>query len=322
MTLKEFLQNNESSIGESGGNWNDCNSLNQLNKARSILYSTGIWDGMIAYTCISNCYNGRLIVPWFADQILDAYTCKKRVTIETGEYFSIVDKSYCGKQIGITDTQTYSPTPVDLQLLSRGLSITSGDMDDQDKIITIVYLNNRGSVITDEIEIDQAFKKYRTSTSIKKIVSISKPASSGEIHFHSNSKGCPYLFTLSPYETNPQYRVYCVNGNECNHCFPDGGCCSDTQIVLKLKKKHFTFTELHYNHQIDFNSHALALAMQSIPELEKRTPEGLNMHRQLIKEALDYLKKNNNVRDDKPNNFSPHNYYPEVVHNEFDSCCQ
>lgn len=284
MNVKQFLQENSSSIGSSGAEWDDCSALTQLNRARSLLYSLGDWDGLTVYSCISQCATGKLITPWFASEIKAAYTCKGKVTIATGEYFSIVSKSCCGKRLGITDTQTYSPTPVDIGEQCRGISLMSGDMDDEKQTISIVYMNRRGSIITDQFEITDAFKKHRTSSSIKQIISISKPATSGEIHFYSNDKGCPYLFSLSPYESSPRYRVYCLNNNEC------GSCCGGN-IVLKLRKKYVPYTDKHYDHLIDLNPYALSLGMQAISAMDQRTVEGFNLHNSLVRNAVDFLKK-------------------------------
>lgn len=291
MTLKEFLQENSGSIGDSGGEWDSCEALKQLNRARSLIYSLGNWDGLTTYACVSPCSKGRFVTPWFASEVKAAYTCRETVTINSGEYFSLVNKGCCGNKLGITDTQTYSATPVPIDELCRGFSVFSGDMDDEQQTITVVYHNNKGSVITDEFQLTEAFKKYRSSSSVKKIVSISKPPTSGEVHFHSNEKGCPYLFSLSPYESSQRYRIYCINANEC------GGCCGK-QIVLKMRKKCFPYTALHYHHQVDLNSHALALGMQAISALDQRTPEGLNLYRSLVREVIDLLKKEQTEKSD------------------------
>lgn len=284
MTVKEFLQENEASILAKGGKWDDCRSITQLNRARSLLYSLGDWDGLTVYSCVPNCASGRLITPWFASEIKAAYTCKGKVTIATGEYFSIVSKSCCGKRIGITDTQTYSPTPIDLDEQCKGISLMASDMLDEGQDVSISYINRKGSVVTDKFNIKEAFKKYKTSTSVKKIVSISKSPTSGGIHFYSNENGSPCLFSLSPYESSPKYRVYCINGSECDSC------CGEN-IVLKLHKKYVPYTDKHYDHLIDLNPYALSLGMQAISALDQRTTEGFNLHNALVRNAVDFLKK-------------------------------
>ena len=283
MTIKQFLIENASSIGGAGSSWDDCNALTQLNRARSLLYSLGDWDGLTVYACVSKCASGRLITPWFASEIKAAYTCNGPITIADEEYFRIVNKSCCGRAVGITDTETYSPTPVELEDECSSISIVSGDMNDVGKTISIVYINRKGSIVTDEIEIKEAFKKYKTSFPVRKIISISKPPTGGEIFFYSNKEGCKRLFTLSPYESSPRYRVYCINDNDCS-------CCGD-KVILKLRKKYIPYTDIHYEHLIDLNPYALSLGMQAIAALDQRTPEGFNLHNALVRNAIDFLKK-------------------------------
>lgn len=284
MTVKQFLIENASSIGGAGSSWDDCNALTQLNRARSLLYSLGDWDGLTVYSCVQKCSSGKLITPWFASEIKSAYTCNGNITIADEEYFRIVSKSCCGRQVGIIDTETYSPTPVELDDNCSSISIVSGDLNDTGKVVSIVYTNRKGSIVTDEIEIKEAFKKYKTSFPVRKIISISKPPTGGEIFFYSNKEGCKRLFSLSPYESSPRYRVYCLNNNEC------GSCCGGN-IVLKLRKKYVPYTDIHYDHLIDLNPYALSLGMQAISALDQRTVEGFNLHNSLVRNAVDFLKK-------------------------------
>lgn len=283
MTVKEFLQDNESSIGSSGGKWDSCDALKQLNRTRNLFYGLGTWDGLTTYACISSCSKGRLITPWFASKIDEAYTCNRKVTIATGGYFALVDRSYCGRRLRVEDTQTYSSTPIPIEESCKGLLVESQDILDAGKTISISYLNKRGSVVSDEIQLTETFKKFKTSSTIKSIISINKPVTSGEIHFFSRDDN-KHLFSLSPYENSPRYRVYCINGNECSNC------CGET-FVLKMRRRYLPFSEVHYEHHIDLNPHALAIGMQAMSAFDERTSEGLNRYTSLVRSAVDLLKK-------------------------------
>lgn len=283
MTLQEFLKNNESSFGQKGAKWNDCANLKQINKARSLIYSLGVWDGMISYLCVK-CLSGVFYLPFSAERILSAYRCSSGIKIAEGEYFSVVRGSNVGDPISIIDNKVYSSTPVDIDYTGF-INFRLTDFNDKGSNVNIVYRNTSGSIVTDNILIEKPFEKYRTSTKVKEILSLTKDSTSGNLEVLTGMG--KYLFHLSPYETEAKYRRYCAS----THCCSKSKCSCSSEIIIQTKNKFYPYTELHYSHIIDVNEHALVLALQAIAALEKRDTEGFNLYKSIIASVVDFLKK-------------------------------
>jgi hypothetical protein len=141
---------------------------------------------------------------------------------------------------------------------------------------------------------------------VVKIISIWKDSTAGMVHvFNVNHNGdcCDRQFGMHPLETNLKYRLYCVSDLCCSSC---------SKIVLKVKKKYFPFTSMHYNHQIDFVEHGLSLAMEAISAKNKRTPEGLKLYNELFRSALNYIKINTVQEEQTTFDMSYSNDYPAI----------
>lgn len=282
MTVQDFLILNAESIGPTGGDWNSCDALRVLNKARSALYGIDNWSGLITKVCVP--CGASLIMPWFADRAVGAYKCKSIVHIATGEYWAVAPSNCCGDQFGITDMNQTSPVPVSNLFTSR-LGIEIADFEDVGKQVTITYQNDAGSIITEVLTLGDFGSLSITSTSVRKVFSIKKPDSYGFFKFWSvNSDGDrgSLLFSAHPLETHLAYKQYCVPS-----C-----CCPNEIIVVDVKKKFIPFTYNHYNFPIDLPEHALSLAMDAITNKDKKTAEGVQMYNTLIASAINYLRKN------------------------------
>lgn len=303
MTVEDFLKLNEAAIGATGGSWDDCNALTQLNKARSALYGIDHWSGLTERVCVPAC--GCIHIPWFADRAIGAYRCTGIIPIATGEYWAHADRSCCGAEERITDLNSISPVPVTNSFASRiGIKIT--DIMDENTEVTITYQNEAGSYITQILT--GKFDSFSvTETSLRRIVSIRKKPTSGFIQFFSaNSDGecCSLLFSAHPMESHLQYKQYSVSTECCSSC---------KQVVLKVKRKYVPLATMHYNLAIEFPEHALGLAMQGISELAKRTDAGFTSYQAHIGSAISYMRKNETKEKDTYGDLTHSNDYPEVV---------
>ena len=281
MTLRTFLENNESSIGSSGAAWDSCDALRQINRVRSAFYDIGDWDGNTSFICIT-CCNGKIYLPFYASKIISAFKCNKQVLIADSEFFALVSRSCCGTQVGIVDNNQYSPVPRE-NCFSGNLLFQAMDTADKGVEITASYLNRAGSMISDSIILDPAWDKISSAYDVMTIKALSKPSTHGPILVYDCAGTC--LFGLSPYSTSYQYRVYCLQQD----------CCDDEQIVLHVAKAFYPFTELHYDHLIDFPEHALSLGMEAISARSLRTTEGIAVYEKLFRLAIQYLKKQKEI---------------------------
>lgn len=301
-TVREFLEMNYSSIGTSGGEWDSCEALNQLNLARSAIYGLDNFAGLIEHVCVSSCKITR--IPWFAESIKAAYTCIENKTIQDGEYWVGASKSCCGRGMNFTDNATYSPVPITNKLDTR-LAVRCSDFNDVGKKVTISYYSFSGSLITEELRIGE--KDSVTEVAVRSIASIRKDSTAGVVSFFSvDENGCAMkrLFYAHPMETSLRYREYCFSDPCCDGC---------SQIVLAVKKKFFPFTKDHYNLQIEFPEHALSLAMEAIEAKAKRTLEGFTLYSQLLRSSLNYLQKNTAKEHQTDTDMGATNDYPSVV---------
>lgn len=282
MTVQEYLELNEASIGSSGASWDSCEALVQLNKARSALYGLHNFHGLLQTICVNTC--NAICLPWFADSIKAAYRCNKLITIASGEYFAYINNDCCGQPEGITDTGEYLPVPCSNSFCTR-IGVRSADFNDNGKKVSITYVATSGSLVTDEFVLN--FEGFSvTELAVARIVSIKKDSTNGIVWFHdvNNEEAlCNKLFCAYPLETNLRYRKYCVSSQCCSSC---------SQIALVVRRKFIPFTDMHYNMPIDFAEHALSLAMEAIAAKDKRTPEGVKMYNELIRSAINYLKLN------------------------------
>lgn len=277
MTVREFLQNNESSIGSNGAAWDHCDALNQLNKVRSLFYSIGDFDANTAYICVT-CWGNRIYLPWFSNKILGAFNCRGTIRIGDSELFAIVDRSCCGRSVGVIDNEQYSPVPINNSFNGK-LLFRIMDSEDVGSLLKVSYINLSGSLVIDEILFEEPFINYETSLEVREIKSISKPSTNGIVAV-SYSATEP-LFHLSPYVTSHKYRMYCLQSD----------CCDGETITLHIKKCYFPFTALHYDHLIDFPDHALSLAMEAIGARASRTTEGIAVYEKLLANAINFLKR-------------------------------
>jgi hypothetical protein len=303
MTVQEFLENNESSIGASGAAWDSCDALKQLNRARSVLYGLDTWHGLSGIICVRAC--GKLSFPYFVGDIKAAYRCKGNIYIAPGEYWVNGTESCCGTQEGITDDGIYAPVPVANSFSSR-LGVRPADIGDSGKIVKISYITDGGSHITDELTLD--YEKFAvTENQVRRVISIAKTPTYGPVMFASISPDgdcCEKLFKAYPPETHLKYRQYCISSQ----------CCSSCQYVsIRYKKKFFRFTEMHYNHDLDIDEHAMLHAMMAISELDKRNIEGYRLYQEHIKSAINYLKKSSSKSEETVSDLGVSNDYPSIV---------
>jgi hypothetical protein len=303
MTVEDFLKLNEKYIGPTGGSWDDCNAIAQLNKARSALYGIDSWSGLVDTVCVPSC--GPIHIPWFADRAVGAYRCTGIIQIATGEYWVGADNSCCGAPEHITDLNTISPVPITNSFKSR-LGIKLTDLMDEGTVVRITYQNESGSYITEDL-VGKYDEFSVTESRVRKVISIKKNPTSGFIQFFSvNSDGscCDLLFSAHPMEGHLQYKQYCVSNECCNAC---------KQIILKVKRKYIGLSNMHYNLPIEFPEHALSLAMQAEAERDKRTPESFTAYQAMIGSAIAYMRKNEIKEKDTYGNLTQSNDYPEVV---------
>lgn len=282
MTVQEFLLMNEASIGPTGGNWDDCNALNILNKARSALYGIDNFSGLLRKICVP--CGEKIYLPWFADRAVGAYRCNGIVPIATGEYWADAISSCCGEALGITDLNNASPVPISNSFNSRiGIKIT--DINDAGAEVVITYQNESGSYITETLKSNDFNDFSVTESKVLKIISIKKSSTYGFIQFYtsnSDSKCCELLFSAHPLESHLSYKTYCTPS-----------CCDpNKQIVVDVKRKFIPLSDKHYNLPIDFPEHALGLAMDAISLKDKKTPEGMAGYKDAIGSAIAYLRKN------------------------------
>jgi hypothetical protein len=303
MTVQEFLEMNESSIGPTGAAWDDCNSLLMLNKARSALYGVDNWSGLIDKICVP--CGEKIYLPWFADRAVGAYECKGIVHIATGEYWTGVSGSCCGNSLGIVDLNKVAPIPVSNEFSTRiGIRIT--DIEDANTEVVITYQNHEGAWLTETLSSSDFNHLSVTESKVKHIISIKKPSTHGFIQFYAtNSDGecCGMLFQAHPMEQHLQYKTYCVPS-----------CCDPSKkIILDVKRKFIRFTDKHYNLPIDFSEHALSLAMEAIASKDTRTQEGRAAYRDQIQLAINYLRKNEIKEKQSYGDGGQSNDYPSFV---------
>lgn len=305
-SLKEFLQENEKSIGANGGAWDSCEALTQINSARAILYGLDNWIGTLKHICVHSCHV--VNIPWFAESIKAAYTCNKSILISDGEYWAPANKGCCEKQVGFTDNASYSPIPAPLDLGCR-IGVMPRDLEDYGKKVSVSYYTTKGSLVSEELVLGSSFSV--TENRVGKVEAITKDSTFGIVSFFSatprGKKAC-FLFNAHPMETSLRYRQYCFNDPCCNQC---------KQLVLIVKKKFFRFTKEHYNHQIEFPDHALALAMEAISEKDKRTAEGISLYERLIQTSIRYLKKNTQEENETFSEMTASNDYPSIIGSEY-----
>ena len=302
MTVQTFLELNEQSIGASGAAWDSCDALRQLNKARSALYGLDDWDGLIVPICMSSC--ATLHMPWFAEMAKSAYRCNQLIPIAIGEYWAHPPGNCCGVPVGITDVQTYSPVPVG-NLFNSRLGFRPMSAVDIGKKIKVSYYTLAGSIQTDELELTTG--NSVTEMAVGSVISIKKSPTDGRVAvftIDSNGNCCEPLFYAHALEDDLKYRQYCMNLSCCSAC---------QQVVVKVKKKYLPFTEAHYNHPIDFEEHPLAIVMQAISELNKRTTEGFKMYSSLISAAINYLKKNTTKKQETVSDIGLTTDYPTII---------
>jgi hypothetical protein len=304
MTVQTFLELNEASIGPSGAAWDSCDALKQLNKARSALYGLEDFDGLIQPICMNSC--ATLHMPWFGQMVKSAYRCNQIIPIAPGEYWAAVPAYCCGPSVGITDLQTYSPVPVANTFYSR-IGVRGLSAEDIGTKVKISYYTHAGSIQTDELELISSGVSV-TEMSVASIISIKKGPTDGRVAFHvvdSNGECCGNpMFYAYALEDDLKYRQYCMSLSCCSSC---------RQVIIKVKKKYLPFTDKHYNHQIDFEEHPLAIAMQAMAELSKRTQEGYKMYQVLIASAINYLKKNTSKAQETIGDMTLSTDYPAVV---------
>lgn len=303
MTVQEFLENNESSIGASGAAWDSCNALKQLNRARSLLYGLDAWHGLTGTICVNAC--ATISIPFFVEDIKAVYRCKKLLYIAPGEYWTTGEEACCGTEDKVTDNGEYSPIPVTNSFTSR-IGIRSSDFEDTGKKVKITYLTSNASSVTDELTLDDAGMAV-TENSVRRIVSISKEATHGVVSFYSvgpDGECCDKLFKAYPQETHLRYRLYSLSSECCSSC---------KQVIIKYKKKFFKFTEIDYNRELDFPEHAMYLAMIAISESDKRTIEGYRLYQEHVKSAINYLKKYQTKKEETISDIGISNDYPSIV---------
>jgi len=302
MTVQDFLQLHESSIGPTGARWDDCIALNVLNKARSALYGIDAWSGIVDTICVNACQF--IYLPWFADITKGAYRCDGIIPIATGEYWTYANGAYKGLGTRITDLNKISPVPVTNDFSSR-IAIKSEDFNDEGVSVKVTYQSHGGSIITEDLSV--GFQGYSvTETKVKRFLSIRKPATHGYIRFYSvNSDGVvgDPIFPAAPMETHLQYKAYCIESSCCSSC---------KQIIIDVKRKFIPFSDMHYNLAIEFPDHALALAMQAVSELDKRTPDGNSSYQSLMGSAISYLRKNQIKEKDTYGDAGDSDDYPEI----------
>ena len=303
MTVQTFLELNESSIGPIGAAWDSCDALKQLNKTRSAFYGLEDFDGLVVPVCMSSC--ATLHMPWFAEMVKSAYRCNQLIPIAPGEYWAHAPAHCCGVPVGITDLQSYSPVPVANTFNSR-LGFRPISAVDVGKKIKVSYYTTAGSIQTDELELT-ANGNSVTEMAVGAVISIKKNPTDGRVAVFtvdSNGNCCSLLFYAYALEDDLKYRQYCMNLSCCSSC---------QQVVIKVKKKYLPFTSAHYNHPIDFEEHPLAIGMQSIAELGKRTTEGYKMYQALIGSAINYLKKNTSKKQETISDLGLSTDYPTVL---------
>lgn len=312
MTFEDFLRMNESSIGPTGGDWDSCDGLLYLNKARSALYGIDNWHGLIQTICVNEC-NG-LILPWFASRAIGAYKCNGIIPIDEGEYWANALDTNCGAPLHIVDANQTIPVPISNEFNSR-IGVKLGDFNDVGAEITITYETGQGSVVTEKLVVNEKMKMVVsdgsdhsvTETSVKKVYSIKKPDTHGPIRFYevdSDGNCCKILFTAHALETHLQYKRYCFVGGCCSPCSP---------VTVKVKKKYLPVTDRHYNFPVDFPDHALGLAMEAVAARAKRTTEGLNEYNALLSSAINYLRKNEIKEKTTFGDIGQTNDYPDIL---------
>jgi hypothetical protein len=303
MTVQEFLQLNEASISSAGASWDSCEALLNLNKARSALFGIDTFHGLVESVCMNACET--IFMPWFGEDIKAVYRCKKIIGIAPGEYWVNAFGDCCGPQEGVTDTQTYSPVPTANSFNSR-IGIRNRDILDNGRKVSISYYTPSGTSVTEDLILNDEIPSI-TEETVRAFISINKGSTSGMLYFYSvNSEGvcCEKLFPAYPLETNLLYRQYCISRTCCSSC---------SQIVVKVKRKYFPFTELNYNYPIDFPEHALALAMQAISEINKRTPDGYKLYQGLISSAINYVRKNTSKKQETIGDIGNSSDYPTII---------
>jgi hypothetical protein len=303
MTVEQFLQMNESSIGTAGASWDSCDALLMFNKARSALYGIDNWSGLIDKICVP--CGEKIFIPWFSSRAVGAYECKGIIPIATGEYWAGASGNCCGGKLGIIDLNEVSPVPVSNNFSTRiGIRIT--DIEDANSEVKFTYQNHAGAIVTETLSSSDFNHFSVTESKVKKVISIKKPDTHGFIQFYSsNSDGqcCTMLFQAHPMEQHLQYRAYCIP--ECCNC--------DKKVILDVKKTYIPFTEKHYNLPIDFAEHALSLAMEAIAAKDTRTPEGRATYKDEILLAINYLRKNEVKEKQSYGDGGQSNDYPSFI---------
>lgn len=285
MTLREFLQANESSIGANGASWDSCDALNQINKTRASFYDIGDWEGNNEFIAV-NCHSGKIFLPWFASKIVAAFRCKGLVKIADSEHYSLVSHRHCGSSVHVVDDNLYSPTPIPNQFFGA-LQFKAMDSEDAGVVIKASYHTNNGSLINDTITLEEDQIQYSTNFQVVTVKALSKPSTSGLILV--SDCACKPLFYMHPYSTSLRYRTYCISG----------GCCDHTGLLtLKVKKAYYPFSSLHYDHLIDFPDHALSLGMEAIAARAQRTTDGIAVYERLYRNAVLFLKKQKETSND------------------------
>lgn len=303
MTVQDFLQNNEASISASGAAWNSCQALRQLNRARSLLYGLDTWHGLTGTICMNAC--SVISLPYFVEDIKAVYRCSKLMYIAPGEYWAAGEGACCGAEEHITDNGEYSPVPVSNSFNSR-IGIRPSDIEDKGKEVTITYLSDGASHITEKHVLDFEAMSV-TESQVRKIISISKNHTFGPVVFNSvgpDGECCDKLFKAYPPETHLRYRQYCLSSACCSAC---------NQIIIKYKKKFFNFYETDYNKELDFPEHAMYLAMIAISESDKRSPEGYKMYQEYVRSAINYLKKFQTKKEETISDIGISSDYPSIV---------
>lgn len=303
MTVEDFLQNNESSIGAAGAAWNSCQALNQLNRARNLLYGLDNWHGLSGTICMNAC--GTISVPYFVEDIKAVYRCNKLLYIAPGEYWTSGEESCCGSEEKVIDNGEYSPIPIANEFTTR-IGVRSSDMEDDGKTIKITYITAGGSSITDTLTLNFDGLAV-TENSVRRITSVAKLHTFGIISFYSvgpDGECCEKLFKAFPAETHLRYRQYCLSQSCCSSC---------QQVIIKYKKKFLKFFETDYNKELDFPEHAMYLAMIAISESDKRSVEGYKLYQEYVRSAINYLKKFQTKKEETVSDIGISSDYPTIV---------
>lgn len=235
MTIRQQLEYIESQLGIPA---ESCIALQKINEARLNLWNKGDWTDTYDFIHM-RVSSGKFYLPWWAKSVKKAWECCAEIAMGERCWEYADPQTSKGSEVVITSTGQKVSIPYDIPLRAQ-LGFAATDSNDKGKSVRLSVFTPGGTRGSETITLAGLNEPIKAELDVAKVTGLSKDKTYGcvEVYMYDDC-GEKLIYTIDPTEIVSESSVYCVKT------------CKSKCILLKVKKKHFPYSEYNLDASAD-----------------------------------------------------------------------